>query len=223
MDIWTHGHLDTWTFQAGVIPSYPVIYPNLSMFCPELSCAYPKWYPELSWCCAILRYSNPSSVILKLIPILICVIPSFLELSLLSKARLCQGTTLGLLLFLVQINNVGFDNQLNNAGELLTSTRNIKEANNIHLKFVDDMTYQYKGSYINRMLKYAFECNHGVKLIKSKWYIIFNNARMKVYGKIIYLSRKMGRIMYLWRKRPLLIQDLQNLGSISYHTLKTIC
>ena len=51
-----------------------------------------------------------------------------------------QGTLLGLILFLVLINDVGFKNQLNNAGELATSKRNIREANRIHLKFVDDVT-----------------------------------------------------------------------------------
>ena len=51
-----------------------------------------------------------------------------------------QGTLLGLLLFLVLINDAGFDNQMNNAGEIITSKRNFKAANRIHLKYVDDMT-----------------------------------------------------------------------------------
>ena len=51
-----------------------------------------------------------------------------------------QGTLLGLLLFLVLINDTGFDDQTNNAGELLTSKRNMKLVNNIHLKYVDDLT-----------------------------------------------------------------------------------
>ena len=51
-----------------------------------------------------------------------------------------QGTLLGLLLFLVMINDIGFENQKNNTGELITSRRNIMEANQIHLKFVDDLT-----------------------------------------------------------------------------------
>ena len=51
-----------------------------------------------------------------------------------------QGTLLGLLLFLVLINDAGFEGQTNNAGELLTSRRNMKAVNNIHLKYVDDMT-----------------------------------------------------------------------------------
>jgi hypothetical protein len=51
-----------------------------------------------------------------------------------------QGTLLGLILFLVLINDVGFENQQNNAGEMATSRRNMMEANRIHLKYVDDVT-----------------------------------------------------------------------------------
>ena len=51
-----------------------------------------------------------------------------------------QGTLLGLLLFIVLINDVGFDGQVNNAGEIVTSRRNMKAVNEIHLKYVDDLT-----------------------------------------------------------------------------------
>ena len=50
-----------------------------------------------------------------------------------------QGTLLGLFLFLVLVNDVGFEGQQNNAGELITSKRRVKELNTIHLKFVDDL------------------------------------------------------------------------------------
>ena len=51
-----------------------------------------------------------------------------------------QGTLLGLLLFLVLINDLGFDNQKNNTGELITRRNNLKAANVLHLKYVDDKT-----------------------------------------------------------------------------------
>ena len=38
------------------------------------------------------------------------------------------------------INDAGFSGQLNNAGELSTSKRNFKAVNQIHLKYVDDMS-----------------------------------------------------------------------------------
>ena len=51
-----------------------------------------------------------------------------------------QGTLLGLLLFIVLINDVGFTGQVNNTGELITSKRNMRSINEIHLKYVDDLT-----------------------------------------------------------------------------------
>ena len=51
-----------------------------------------------------------------------------------------QGTILALLLFIVLINDIGFEGQTNNVGELITSKRNMKIANEIHLKYVDDLT-----------------------------------------------------------------------------------
>ena len=38
------------------------------------------------------------------------------------------------------INDAGFSGQLNNAGELSTSKRNFKAVNQIHLKYVDEMS-----------------------------------------------------------------------------------
>ena len=51
-----------------------------------------------------------------------------------------QGTLLGLLLFIVLINDVGFMDQINNVGEVITSRKNMKRANQMHLKYVDDLT-----------------------------------------------------------------------------------
>ena len=51
-----------------------------------------------------------------------------------------QGTLLGLLLFIVLINDVGFMDQTNNIGEVITSRKNLERANQMHLKYVDDRT-----------------------------------------------------------------------------------
>ena len=51
-----------------------------------------------------------------------------------------QGTLLGLLLFIVLINGAGFEHQENNVGGNITSRKNFKAANLLHLKYVDDMT-----------------------------------------------------------------------------------
>ena len=50
-----------------------------------------------------------------------------------------QGTLLGLLLFLVLINDLGWGNQSNNIGEIITCRRRLKQVNEIHLKYVDDL------------------------------------------------------------------------------------
>ena len=51
-----------------------------------------------------------------------------------------QGTLLGLFLFLVLINDTGFKGQENNVGEHATRKRNVKAVNQIHLKYVDDLS-----------------------------------------------------------------------------------
>ena len=51
-----------------------------------------------------------------------------------------QGTLLGLLLFIILINDVGFEGQANNLGDIITSRKNMKNANLIHLKYVDDLS-----------------------------------------------------------------------------------
>ena len=52
-----------------------------------------------------------------------------------------QGTLLGFILFIVLINDAGFEGQMNNAGDLLCSSRkNLKDVNELHLKFIDDLT-----------------------------------------------------------------------------------
>ena len=52
-----------------------------------------------------------------------------------------QGTLLGLQPFIVLINDAGFEGQKNNTGETITSRKKLKLVNQIHLKYVDDMTF----------------------------------------------------------------------------------
>ena len=51
-----------------------------------------------------------------------------------------QGTLLGLLLLLFLFNDAGFKHQVNDSGERITSRKNTKAANTIHLKYVDNLT-----------------------------------------------------------------------------------
>ena len=50
-----------------------------------------------------------------------------------------QGALLGLLLFLVLMNDVGFSDQKNENGDLITCKQRIKKFNELHLKYVDDL------------------------------------------------------------------------------------
>ena len=50
-----------------------------------------------------------------------------------------QGSLLGLFLFLIVINDVGYEGQMNNAGELITYKKKMKLINCIYLKYVDDL------------------------------------------------------------------------------------
>ena len=52
-----------------------------------------------------------------------------------------QGTLLGMLLFIILINDLGFAGQENNAGDIINCRKNLRTVNDLHLKYVDDLTY----------------------------------------------------------------------------------
>ena len=60
-------------------------------------------------------------------------------------------TLLGLLLFIVLINDVGFEGQENNTGDLITK-KNMKTMNEIHLKYVDDLTLAQAINLPNKLI-----------------------------------------------------------------------
>ena len=52
-----------------------------------------------------------------------------------------QGTVLGMFLFIVLINLIGFKDQVKEVGKIVSKPLNKRKSmKNIHLKFVDDMT-----------------------------------------------------------------------------------
>ena len=53
-----------------------------------------------------------------------------------------QGTKSALLMFLVLINAVGFVDQKNNVGEMVTSKRKVNIKNEIHLNFVEEVIHR---------------------------------------------------------------------------------
>ena len=103
-----------------------------------------------------------------------------------------QGTILALLLFIVLINDLGFEGQSNNTGELITSKRNMKIANEIHLKYVDDLTLAEAINLPEKLVKvpvnqrpqpdsYHARTGHALPLKNSK---VFNQLKKtEVYAK----------------------------------------
>ena len=81
-----------------------------------------------------------------------------------------QGTLLALILFIVMINDIGFNEQKNNAGELITSKRSLKTANEIHLKFVDDLTLAETINLPEQLVKVSGSPELNLPLHKSKVY-----------------------------------------------------
>ena len=69
---------------------------------------------------------------------------------------------------LVLINDLGFEGQINNTGEIITSRKNLKKVNEIHLKYVDDLTM-------------AESINLGSQLVptRSGLTLPLNNSRLK--------------------------------------------
>ena len=50
-----------------------------------------------------------------------------------------QGALLGLFLFLILINDVGFNHQVNDIGEINSCKKRLRQVNELHLKYVDDL------------------------------------------------------------------------------------
>ena len=105
-----------------------------------------------------------------------------------------QGTLLALLLFLVLINDVGFKNEENDVGAIATSKKKIRLANEIHLKYVDDLTiaeavklkddmtnFQSESKVFNQLLETQSYCEQNdmkINLSKTKM-MVFNQSKTK--------------------------------------------
>ena len=102
-----------------------------------------------------------------------------------------QGALLGLFLFLVLVNDLGFKGQMNNAGELITTKKRIKDLNTIHPKYVDDlalaeainMTTQVTTSQLDeRPQPDQFRDRTGHKLINEKSEVLKQLSETKEYA-----------------------------------------
>ena len=96
-----------------------------------------------------------------------------------------QGSLLGLFLFIVLIDDLGFSDQVNNVGDLITQKKKVIEMNGIHLKYVDvlalaeavDMWTQLTSvPFEERPLPDAYRASNGHKL---------NVESSKVYDQLL--------------------------------------
>ena len=101
-----------------------------------------------------------------------------------------QGTLLGLLLFLVLINDAGFPDQHNNVGDLITSRKHFLAANRLHLKYVDDLSIaesiplkeNVKPAPNDRPRPDPFHCRTGHELIPENSEVYQQISMIKDYA-----------------------------------------
>ena len=95
-----------------------------------------------------------------------------------------QGTLLGLFLFLILINDVGFDNQDNNVGETITCKKRLKEVNEIHLKYVDDLSIAESVDIKNQLLPVPLKDRPQPDPYRARTGHMLNNETSKVFNKL---------------------------------------
>ena len=96
-----------------------------------------------------------------------------------------QGTLLALLLFLVLVNDLGFEGQVNNAGSLAVGKRNIKILNAIHLKYVDDLTLAEAINLPEKLLSQPVDDRPQPDVFHARTGHFLPNGESKVYSKLI--------------------------------------
>ena len=116
-----------------------------------------------------------------------------------------QGTLLGLFLFLVLINDVGFPNQTNDIGEKVTAKKKVKELNVIHLKYVDDLTLaeaidmnklEHKDAE-ERVQPDAFRCRTGHSLKQSESRIYSQIDKIQDYATTNKMKINVGKTKFM--------------------------
>ena len=103
-----------------------------------------------------------------------------------------QGALLGLLLFLVLVNDIGFRDQSNENGEIITSKKRIKDCNELHLKYVDDLALLEAINLNTQLSKlpknapqpYTYHERTGHELIQEKskvykWHKVVSNSLLQ--------------------------------------------
>ena len=141
-----------------------------------------------------------------------------------------QGTLLGLLLFLILINDVGFSNQTNDLGEIITCKKRIKEFNEIHLKYVDDLTVgeaiKMKEMLVDVPLDarpqpdpFHARTGHALQPEKSRVYKQLNQVSEYADLNGMQLNYKKTKLMLF---NPCVSKDFMQSFSLNGHVLKLL-
>ena len=96
-----------------------------------------------------------------------------------------QGTILGLFLFLILINETGFKDQISNNGDMISSKKRSNEVNQIHLKYVDDLTLAEAIKMKKQLTPIAVDTRPQPDMFHARTGHQLNPENSKVYKELI--------------------------------------
>ena len=141
-----------------------------------------------------------------------------------------QGTLLGLFLFIVLINDVGFEGQTNNTGEIITSKRKLEVLNEIHLKYVDDLTIAEAINLTDKLKEVKVEdrpqpdtfharTGHALQPEDSKVFDQLHKIEQYATGNSMRLNYKKTKLMIF---NPCISKDFMPSLELNGHDLKVV-
>ena len=115
-----------------------------------------------------------------------------------------QGTLLGLLLFLILINDCGFEGKDDNIGEIITKKKGKFEKSTMHSKYVDDLTLvetiNLKEDLVpnpDRILPDTYHERLGTKLDPAKSEVYKQIGSIKTYAKDNEMKLNVGKCKFI--------------------------
>ena len=118
-----------------------------------------------------------------------------------------QGALLGLLLFLILVNDVGFENQSNENGEIITCKKRVKQLNELHLKFVDDLTLSESVSMKSQLSEVPVTARQQPDTFHERTGHSLNPSHSRVFQKLIETERyaQENKMKINYRKTKLMV------------------
>ena len=120
--------------------------------------------------------------------------------------------------------NKTFEGQENNLGELLTSKKNIRKANEIHLKFVDDLTIAEAIDLRKQLVKLPEESRVQPDTFHARTGHVLPLQNSKVHGQLTDLQKfsvENEMVMNLSKTKAILFNPFQNIDFVPNSKLTT--